>query len=339
LPQLVQVKKAGTSFLQISSKGADQTEAAQKLVEFLQKRASKLNGSKTLSLLAARVTANPFAKVTKMIETLIMKLKEEANAEAEEHGWCQTELAANKQVTDDKTKAAAELTANIEQLQAEIADQTTKMQELTAAIQASDKAVREATAQRTEESAKNKTTVKEAKEAQEAVTQALTVLKEFYGKAAGATDLLQQPSADAPATFDKPYQGQQGSAGGVLGMIEVIQSDFVRLETETAAEESESARNHQKFLDDSAEDKAVKEAEHSHLSKRRTRNESNVNAAKRDLATVNEELTAAQEYYSTALLERCIGTTTPEEAYAERKLKREEEIASLKEALTIFDSH
>jgi len=122
-------------------------------------------------------------------------------------------------------------------------------------------------------------------------------------------------------------------------MIEVIQSDFVRLETETAAEESESARNHQKFLDDSAEDKAVKEAEHTHLNQRRTRNESNVNSAKRDLGSVQEELKAAQDYYSTALLERCVGTTTPEEAYAERVQRREDEIASLKEALTIFESH
>lgn len=32
----------------------------------------------------------------------------------------------------------------------------------------------------------------------------------------------------------------QDSAGGVLGMIEVIQSDFVRLESETRAEEAQA---------------------------------------------------------------------------------------------------
>jgi len=60
-------------------------------------------------------------------------------------------------------------------------------------------------------------------------------------------------------------------SGGVVGMIEVIQSDFVRLETETAAQEAEDARSHQKFLDDSAEDKAVAEAEIQGTTTRRTR--------------------------------------------------------------------
>jgi hypothetical protein len=60
-------------------------------------------------------------------------------------------------------------------------------------------------------------------------------------------------------------------SGGVVGMIEVIQSDFVRLETETAAEEEEASRTHQKFLDDSAEDKAVAEAEIEGTTTRRTR--------------------------------------------------------------------
>jgi len=336
LPKLVQIKK--TSFLQLSAtRGEDKHE---KLVEFLQNRASKMNGSKVLSLLVARLNASPFAKVTKMIEGLIMKLKEEANAEAEEHGWCTTELATNKQTRDDKTKASDELRATVEALQAEIADQTLKMEELTQAVQESDAAVREASAQRLQESAKNKQTVRDAKAAQEAVTSALTVLKEFYNKAGQATSLLSTAGAadDAPGTWDASYKGMQGESGGVLGMIEVIQSDFVRLETETSAEEAESSRNHQQFLDDSAEDKAVKEAEHQHLSQRRTRNESNLNSAKRDLAAVSEELAAANDYFETALKERC-GLGGSENNYAERKARREEEIESLKEALTIFESH
>ena len=35
---------------------------------------------------------------------------------------------------------------------------------------------------------------------------------------------------DAPETFDKAYKGMGGESGGVLGMLEVIQSDFSRLE-------------------------------------------------------------------------------------------------------------
>jgi hypothetical protein len=49
-----------------------------------------------------------------------MKLKNEATAEEEQHGWCQTELAANKQTRDAKTKDSNELTAEIEGLNSNI---------------------------------------------------------------------------------------------------------------------------------------------------------------------------------------------------------------------------
>merc|ERR1719272_2463183 len=72
---------------------------------------------------------------------------------------------------------------------------------------------------------KNAATIQEATEAQTAVSQALTVLREFYAKAAKATALVQQP-----AMPDTPYQGMGGSAGGVVGMLEVIESDFARVQ-------------------------------------------------------------------------------------------------------------
>merc|ERR1719301_329981 len=68
---------------------------------------------------------------------------------------------------------------------------------------------------------------------QTAVAQALTVLKEFYENAAEATALLQ--GKQKPEIFDEPYTGMQSENGGVVGMLEVIQSDFARLETDTKA--------------------------------------------------------------------------------------------------------
>ena len=57
--------------------------------------------------------------------------------------------------------------------------------------------------------------------------QALTVLKEFYAKAAEATAFIQQK----PEIFDKPYKGMGAEGGGVVGMLEVIESDFARHST------------------------------------------------------------------------------------------------------------
>merc|ERR1719421_514065 len=76
--------------------------------------------------------------------------------------------------------------------------------------------------------------MEDAKAAQTAVAQALTVLKEFYAKAAEATALLQQ---EPPPMPEEPYKGMGGEAGGVVGMLEVIESDFARLESETKANE------------------------------------------------------------------------------------------------------
>ena len=67
--------------------------------------------------------------------------------------------------------------------------------------------------------------------------EALAVLKELYDKVAKGTSLLhQQP--EAPTIFDEePYRGMGAESDGVVGMIEVTQSDFARLESETTAAE------------------------------------------------------------------------------------------------------
>ena len=84
---------------------------------------------------------------------------------------------------------------------------------------------------------------KDAKAAQQAVAQALSVLKDFYEKAGEATALVQtKKAAKQPEIFDAPYQGMQSASGGVVGMVEVIQSDFERLETETVAAEEQAQK-------------------------------------------------------------------------------------------------
>ena len=43
-----------------------------------------------------------------------------------------------------------------------------------------------------------------------------------------------------PEIFEGPYTGMGAESGGVVGMLEVIQSDFERLETETEAAATEA---------------------------------------------------------------------------------------------------
>merc|ERR1719316_2262912 len=182
---------------------------------------------------------------------------EEANEEAEHKGWCDAELMTNEQTRNEKTEQVATLHAEIDELNASIAKLTEEITELTEAVAAIDAAVAKATKIREEEKAKNAETVKDATEAQAAVEQALKVLKDFYEKAGEATALMQQ-QPEAPEIFDKPYKGMQGESGGVVGMLEVIQSDFARLEAETKAAEEQAQKEYDEFMTDSEVDKAAK---------------------------------------------------------------------------------
>merc|ERR1719420_2575724 len=174
-----------------------------------------------------RVADDPFSKVKKMIKDLIVKLMEEAAEEAEHKGWCDTELSTNEQTRKEKTEAVEILHAEIDELEASIAKLTEEITDLTKAVAELDAAVATATSVREEEKAKNTVTIKDSQDAQTAVAQALSVLKDFYAKAAEATSFVQQPEV-----FDEPYKGMGAENGGVVGMIEVIQSDFARLESE-----------------------------------------------------------------------------------------------------------
>merc|ERR1719473_1636525 len=172
-----------------------------------------------------------------MIKDMVVKLMEEANEEAEHKGWCDTELSTNEQTRKQKTQAVEVLHAEIDQLEASVAKLTQEITDLSAAVAELDTAVAEATKIREDEKAKNTVTIKDAQDASTATAQALSVLREFYAKAGDATSLIQQKQV-----FDTAYTGMQAESGGVVGMLEVIQSDFARLESETSAAEAQSQK-------------------------------------------------------------------------------------------------
>merc|ERR1719171_2955475 len=108
-----------------------------------------------------------------MVKDMIQKLMEEANEEAEHKGFCDTEMGTNKVTRDTKSEEAAKLKAEIDELTATVAKISQTLVDLSTALSENDAAVAKATA-----------TISDAKVAQEATAQAMTVLKDFYAKAA-----------------------------------------------------------------------------------------------------------------------------------------------------------
>jgi len=321
LPTLVQKKKS-----LVVLRADSQSRAQAQVALFLQSKAKELN-SRLLSAMASRVAADPFRKVKKMIKDLITRLMEEANEEAEHKGWCDTELSTNEQTRKEKTEAVETLHAEIDQLEASIAKLTEEIADLTEAVAALDAAMAKATTIRQDEKSENELTIKDSQEAQTAVAQALTVLKEFYAKAGDATALLQQPEI-----FDSPYKGMQSENGGVVGMLEVIESDFARLEADTKAAEATAQKEYDTFMTDSKVDKEAKSTDIEHKTAKKQDEEQALTVKKSELGT-QKELDAALAYFD-KLKPSCVEAGV---SYEDRVARREAEIQSLQEALRILN--
>merc|ERR1719313_1665778 len=270
-----------------------------------------------------------------MIQDMVAKLEQEASDEADHKGFCDQEMSTNQQTRDEKTTRVAELTANIEEMTAASAKLANEIADLNKEISEIDAAVKEATEIRQKEKTKNTATIADAKVAISAVEQATKVLKDFYAKAAGATAFVQRsrgPEDDVPETFDKPFTGT-GGEGGIIGMLEVILSDFQRLEAETTSTETAAAEEYKTFSADSAEDRETKRKSAYHKGNEQSKVEHNIHLAKKDLAATQKELDAALEYFD-KLKPSCVDAGV---SYEDRVAQRKQEIESLGEALKILE--
>jgi len=260
---------------------------------------------------------------------------EEATAEMEHKGWCDTELTTNKQTRDSKSADVEKLNVQIEDLTSTIASLSDDIATLTEELEELDKAVAKASADRSESKAKNGQTINDAKEGQLAVTQATSVLKEFYAKSADATSLSQQsqsPAEDAPETFDTAYKGMGTEGGSVLDFLEVILTDFARLEAETTTAEGAEQEDYEKYMFESKKDKALKQNARDHKEETKVNKESDLHSTQGELKVSQEQLDKAVAYYE-KLKPTCVDSGI---TYEERVKRREEEIVSLQEALKIL---
>merc|ERR1719329_1726015 len=172
-----------------------------------------------------------------------------------------------KQKRDYAAEEIAGLNAEMSELEARRDQLTTDLDVLEKEIAELDEKQEEATKLRKEEKAENEATVEEADLGLEAVKEAIDILEKFYKTAAKEEVELEfvqgsGPADDAPDTgFDsgEAYTGNQGGGGGVLGMMDVIKSDFERTikVTETAEEDSED--EYRNFMTETGKSHAEKE--------------------------------------------------------------------------------
>jgi len=331
LPSLVQGKSS--SFAQL--RAVTRQPAQRRLVDFLRNEAVRLD-SKVISTLAMEAAADPFAKIKQLISELIERLKTEATNEATHKGWCDKELGTNKHTRETKTAEVETLTATIEGLESDIKSLHKNMQKKSEEVAEIESSVAEFTKKRTEEKGKNEVAIKEAQEGQKAIANAIKVLKDFYAKAAKATSFQQtaKQQPEVPEIFDGAYQGQQAAKGGVVGMLEVIQSDFARLESDTSSAEQAAQNEYDEFMSDSAQTKAALDVDLKHATTNKLAKEGELTMAKESIKEAQTILDTANTAFE-KLKEPCMAEPM---SYAERKARREDEIESLKQALELLSA-
>lgn len=143
------------------------------------------------------------------------------------------------------------------------------------------------------------------------VKNALKVLRDYY-----AQDSTNSGSAD-------------GTAGGIIGMLEVVESDFSKglaemqsTEESAAAEYQEATQENEVAKAEKTQDAKYKKAEYVGLDKTIAELRSDKSGATTELNAVNE--------YMRSIEKECVAKP---DSYEERKKRRDAEMAGLREAL------
>merc|ERR1719335_1412708 len=335
------------SFLQVAATSQLHTGADLRNFEVVNvlKRLADQHHSTALAQLASRVATtirygqasgdDPFAKVKTLITEMIDKLMKEAEAEASHKAYCDEEMSKTKAKKDElnadiekltskidvASARSADLKQEVKELQKEIADLVESQAEMDKVREETHKAFLEAKA--------------DLEEGLEGVRGALSVLREFYAADAA---LLQQSGGlgafmQQPAPPVTKHEKASGAGGGIISMLEVIESDFAKNLAEEEEEEAAAQTAYDKLTQENKVTKTVKEQDVKYKTKEFTSLDKEVAELSSDREGANTELDAVLEYYE-KIKDQCIAKPEP---YEERKRRREAEIAGLKEALSILE--
>merc|ERR1712032_376789 len=145
---------------------------------------------------------------------------------------------------------------------------------------------------------------------------ALKILNDYYAQAGTA------------------HGSSGGAGGGIIGMLEVIESDFTKGLTELVAVEEAAASTYEQQTKQNAVTKTTKEQDVKYKTKEASALDKKASELNSDREGAQTELDAVNEYL-VGLNKKC---TYKVESYAERKARRAAEIDGLKEALDVLEN-
>jgi len=334
--KLIEEKTGGAEsraygFLQQSQTAKSTSDAGEQVVSMLQSLGKKADDV-ALSQLALRIRAavqmgsgaDPFGKVKGMIQEMIEKLVQQAAEEASHKAFCDKEMSESQAKIEDHTSTIDKFSTRKDKAVAAIE----KLKEELATLQSELATIAKQQAEMDQMRADQKAAFAEAKkdyeDGIEGLSMALQILRDYYAEKEDS--FLQQPEVGV-------HSKASGAATGIIGLLEVSQSDFSKLLADATVEEESAAKEYEKISQENRVSTAMKDADVKYKTKEVASLEKSVSEFTSDIEAEQTELDAVSEYYN-KLKPGCIAKPM---TYEERKKRREAEIAGLKEALVILE--
>jgi len=292
-------------------------------------------GSYAFMELAASAASDPFVKIRGLIEDMIAKLLQEAQEEATQKAFCDEEMGKSRKSQEKKTMTLNKLQARLDKASSRKAELEQGIKDLEAEVASIDKSVAEATKIRNEEHETYVQASKDYGDAAAATEKAITLLKDFYDNQSLLQTGVSRSTMTAHAKAPEFGESKSDAGSVIIGILEMSNEDFVRLHSETETNEEESVEAFEKLSNDNKASRAAKEAEvKGSISEIKSLTVS-LEEQGEDHASTSEELETVMNYVE-KLKPQCEEKVM---SYAEKKARREAEIAGLKEALEILSGN
>jgi len=291
-----------------------------KALTYLRNKAVAIH-SKVLLMLTEVAMTDPFAKVRGLIENLIKKLEEEANAAATHHQSCKKDMDKNKEDLENVSAAIDELENSIATNDAIVEKKTAAIKKNTASIAEIDASITKGTDLHSANENTLSAMIQEGEAALKALRTAIKVLQD----------------GNTAAAAGGPKYSEKERVGGLETVIEVLQHIEGKQNASNVANETEKDDNDTNWTNrkqklDAAKVKAQRAKSNAEKEKEK---------AKENLSDDKQALLSSQTEQDLLLKtkrgneQRCVAKGASHE---ENARKREEEIQSLRDALQILEA-
>jgi len=313
------------SLLQIEKLASGADLAVLESVRLIRDLAGKQH-STALTQLAAKMTAamhgaDQFQKVKGLIRDMIARLEADAAADAAKKAWCDRNLADTRQKKSEKIAEIAKQTSRIDLMTATSA----QLKEEVAALQGQLAKLAQSQAEmdrlRKEQNTAYLQTRADQEKGLEGLKLALKILSEYY---AG----------------DHDHEAAEGAGQGIIGLLEVCESDFTRDLARTISDEESAVAEYEQMTNQNEIERTTKVQDVKYKVKESKRLDQDSGELIADRSMVQTELDATSEAL-VKMENQCSGFDSgveKAESYASRKARHEAEIAGLKQALNILEN-